>query len=852
MLDKAGSQSKHMDESNAAASLLSMETTANNQHYLHNKTARHTLTNSSQDGRSHAEDEGSDGTNPRHPTISSASIESVKTSYDENPLLSIMRLTCAPNNTPVHTPSVSPSLQVGGGTDVKDDSKENDATVAATTSLQDRRNSDNAGHGAASPLAPSNTPSDPKSLCNGHPVEGRVAQVSDTIQLQHATMNDVVFPYSSTSTNNNAAAVAAATTVVAGAKEKIQLPPPAAPPISSPGTTAAGSGSGSGLRSRTESDLPLMITSANKNNGKNTNSPLSILSRNNSTNDNENNSFHSSDSRDSSSNNEIGRFLRCETKPRSNGSNDFQSQHSNHDDQYAIGVAPRNFYFNKDREITDPNVKLDENESKVNISFWLNSKYRDEAYSLNESSSNNASSNTDTPINSRRTNTSSSIPSRNNFQHFRFNQAPSQPPTSASSFTSTNNNIGHNNNINSNSHNIQRNTINRGEDPFATSSRPSTGFFYGDLPHRNNKNSPFRANEPYIPPPPPKYINSKLDGLRSRLLLGPNSASSSTKLDDDLGTAAAVLSNMRSSPYRGHDRPISNVNNINNTNTLGVPASRPHSSSFPSKGVLRPILLRIHNSDHQQTAFENNNSTAVFDEDQDQDQDLSSYHLNLNSKKVIDPSFESRARQVTWNKNGKRIDRRLSAPEQQQQLEVPPLKKSRRSVGNARAVSQTNSDHNSFGESATSSAPSSPSLKASSSSLAYAVDYPNTTSPGSTKSKGKTTKSRTKTKAKQSSKKRSSNNNSKSKANNSQELNTTASSTSQGTRSRTGCWICRLRKKKCTEERPHCFNCERLKLDCHYDAFKPDFVSDPKKKQMKLEEIKKKTKEAKRRAMKKK
>nr|AGC54532.1 AZP-M01 [synthetic construct] len=90
-----------------------------------------------------------------------------------------------------------------------------------------------------------------------------------------------------------------------------------------------------------------------------------------------------------------------------------------------------------------------------------------------------------------------------------------------------------------------------------------------------------------------------------------NSASSSTKLDDDLGTAAAVLSNMRSSPYRTHDKPISNVNDMNNTNALGVPASRPHSSSFPSKGVLRPILLRIHNSE-QQPIFESNNSTACI------------------------------------------------------------------------------------------------------------------------------------------------------------------------------------------------------------------------------------------------
>lgn len=72
------------------------------------------------------------------------------------------------------------------------------------------------------------------------------------------------------------------------------------------------------------------------------------------------------------------------------------------------------------------------------------------------------------------------------------------------------------------------------------------------------------------------------------------------------------------------------------------------------------------------------------------------------------------------------------------------------------------------------------------------------------------------------------------------------------TRSRTGCWICRLRKKKCTEERPACFNCLRLHLDCYYDAFKPDFVADPVLRQQKMDEIRTKTKEVKRQAMRKK
>ncbi|KAL6941515.1 hypothetical protein ACO0RG_002647 [Hanseniaspora osmophila] len=72
----------------------------------------------------------------------------------------------------------------------------------------------------------------------------------------------------------------------------------------------------------------------------------------------------------------------------------------------------------------------------------------------------------------------------------------------------------------------------------------------------------------------------------------------------------------------------------------------------------------------------------------------------------------------------------------------------------------------------------------------------------------------------------------------------------QGIRSRKGCWICRLRKKKCTEERPVCENCARLNLECLYDDdTKPDFISDPELKEKKLKQIRKRTKEAKRQSM---
>ncbi|CAI5032040.1 ATV_HP_G0014930.mRNA.1.CDS.1 [Saccharomyces cerevisiae] len=62
-----------------------------------------------------------------------------------------------------------------------------------------------------------------------------------------------------------------------------------------------------------------------------------------------------------------------------------------------------------------------------------------------------------------------------------------------------------------------------------------------------------------------------------------------------------------------------NVNDMNNTNA--------------TKGVLRPVLLRIHNSEQQPIFEKLNNSTAVFGERPGPNQDLSPYHLNLNSKK---------------------------------------------------------------------------------------------------------------------------------------------------------------------------------------------------------------------------
>ncbi|EWC44692.1 hypothetical protein DRE_06588 [Drechslerella stenobrocha 248] len=68
------------------------------------------------------------------------------------------------------------------------------------------------------------------------------------------------------------------------------------------------------------------------------------------------------------------------------------------------------------------------------------------------------------------------------------------------------------------------------------------------------------------------------------------------------------------------------------------------------------------------------------------------------------------------------------------------------------------------------------------------------------------------------------------------------SATGAGTRhvrTRTGCWTCRFRKKKCDEARPACEQCSHLRLVCDgYDA-QPIWMKDPDKAAEKKAEIKK-------------
>ncbi|OWB71844.1 hypothetical protein B5S31_g1539 [[Candida] boidinii] len=58
-------------------------------------------------------------------------------------------------------------------------------------------------------------------------------------------------------------------------------------------------------------------------------------------------------------------------------------------------------------------------------------------------------------------------------------------------------------------------------------------------------------------------------------------------------------------------------------------------------------------------------------------------------------------------------------------------------------------------------------------------------------------------------------------------------------RSKNGCWTCRLRRKRCPEQRPICSECQRLGIPCDgYDGDKPDYMISSNKAKIKMQEIK--------------
>ncbi|AET39230.1 DNA-binding transcriptional regulator UME6 Ecym_4153 [Eremothecium cymbalariae DBVPG len=342
--------------------------------------------------------------------------------------------------------------------------------------------------------------------------------------------------------------------------------------------------------------------------------------------------------------------------------------------------------------------------------------------------------------------------------------------------------------------------------------------------HQHQHQPPAPPQDPNAPPTAvsqsqrqSKFINSKFDDMRQRLLL-----SKPDTRDDELG-AAAIISQMRSSPYHT-DFSSAEAN------------SRPVSSSLTLQRSLKPVVQIL----------QRENGALVKEEEPSNDHALTDDELLSSGD---DDGFGDT---ITWNKGGKRqVSRRKSAPIS---AAVPTTassvafkarnKRRRRSSGQSSMESLLSAAemlemdakskrgkkgyrHQSLHSTADTGRPS-----VALSSSSFNVSDP--TDKNGSDRKRATNKFTT---------------------NVTSRYDVDASNKKKagaGTRSRTGCWICRLRKKKCSEERPNCSNCIRLNLECVYDIIKPDFISDPDKKSEKLDEIKRRTKEAKRMAMKKK
>lgn len=322
----------------------------------------------------------------------------------------------------------------------------------------------------------------------------------------------------------------------------------------------------------------------------------------------------------------------------------------------------------------------------------------------------------------------------------------------------------------------------------------------------------------------PKFFNTKFDELRNRVLLGSSnppkleSHSSSAGATHTLAheqegnvdaEAAAIISQMRSSPLPPFSEHISSAGNETRpSSSLSVQSVQNNNSSFTKRILPKPVI-RVNQREHSASQDEH----AIIEEDEE-------YITNKSSSQDNSPSET-----VAWNKNGnRRLSRRRSGPPHYN-LSKPGVDKSANaSIDSLYTAAEIVENKDRWKRSRSSSLSAEP-----------------------TSSLSPTFKRVKKLKFKESNYNNESSNEQISKSRDQiKKRNAT------GARSRTGCWICRLRKKKCTEEKPQCQNCVRLHLECVYDIVKPDFISDPVKKAAKLEEIKKKTKEAKRQAMKKK
>lgn len=56
-------------------------------------------------------------------------------------------------------------------------------------------------------------------------------------------------------------------------------------------------------------------------------------------------------------------------------------------------------------------------------------------------------------------------------------------------------------------------------------------------------------------------------------------------------------------------------------------------------------------------------------------------------------------------------------------------------------------------------------------------------------------------------------------------------------RSRSGCWICRIKHLKCDESRPVCIKCTKFGIQCDYSPHRPEYVSNMEMRRQKLDAI---------------
>lgn len=360
---------------------------------------------------------------------------------------------------------------------------------------------------------------------------------------------------------------------------------------------------------------------------------------------------------------------------------------------------------------------------------------------------------------------------------------------------------------------IEQSRIPTGKEQFnSITNIPSSAPAVSATSSNNNKSISETPNKP------PKIINSKFDGMRTRLLNNPkivpssaSSSSSSTSTsaavarrhsdeEDMMGTAAAVLSNMRSSPFKFK---------VSKNST-----SRPHSSSFSARGSnshhSRPRLIvhKIKDMDPKnENAIGSLSSTEEESTDHEQNSPKGTVNWNKNGKRVSTTHIETIPTTTTTTTKVKVLK---NDSKYQPIASTKTLSYQQKKNINIPQQNDTNDIHNNNDEDDENRMEplSEETLKAS---ITGAKNSFRVMSDGRIVKNG-----------------------------------------NRSTRSRSGCWICRLRKKKCTEEKPTCVNCSRLNLTCYYDVKKPDFVADPVKKAEKLKEIKKFTRAAKRSAMKKK